>query len=188
MPTRISALTFLESVASVMMILAAGAVLYVAMSSKSSPSTQRREMPPLTKGMTVAPVAGTDFSSRDDTVVLFVQSKCRFCTESMPFYSKLTQSIRAARDGRTQFVFVSYEPVQTTSDYLRQHEVVTDSLHVNQSSFERFPFVVSTPTLVIVDKTGRLVSGWRGRLDESTQNEVIKTLGLPTLIADLRDQ
>jgi hypothetical protein len=175
MSTR--AARFLESAASVMVILAASAVIYFVYSFSPAPP-QSPKQPPLTKGLVVQAPEGADFRKHPLTAMVFIRSGCHFCSESMPFYRTILDQTRQDHETRASVVFVSTERPTITRSYLEGHDIHSEDNVVATTDLRPYPFVVSTPTLLVVDSEGRLVSGWRGRLTEDQQRQVLTTLGL----------
>lgn len=119
-------------------------------------------------------VPGVKYAEADVTVVLFVQSECRYCKESMPFYKRLADTLNS-RGGasRRLLIAASFEDEITTKDYLAGHGVRPDGIsRIRPGTLA----VQGTPTLFVVDRSGTLRGAWMGRLDASAEREVLKTV------------
>lgn len=82
---------------------------------------------PLTKGDPVPMIESVRYRESRATVVLFLSSQCRFCTESMAFYRGLKKAIED--DGaNVQMVALSAEPLATLTAYLEQN-----GLHIRRT-------------------------------------------------------
>lgn len=103
------------------------------------------------------------------TLVLVLQKRCRFCEASAPFYKKL-QEVKSP--GQRMLPVIPGETLDTTH-YLAQHGIVVDQV-VNGSLSELG--VMFTPTLLLVDETGKVMEAWAGQLDASKEAEVFKRL------------
>mgnify|MGYP003575296088 CR=1 FL=1 len=103
-------------------------------------------------------IPGVNYGDREQTLVMFLSSNCRYCTESAPFYSALT----ARRDAASvRIVAVGTEPQEALSSYLEDHSVRTDNVvTVTPGTFR----VRGTPTLVLVNRKGEVHALWRGAL------------------------
>jgi hypothetical protein len=129
----------------------------------SAAGAQSNPIPP---GTQVPQLDGISFGRAEVTVAVVVQTECRFCAESMPFYRKLS-GLRAG--GRIQLVVLSQEAVTATESYLHQRELEVD--RVGQLKGADLP-VVGTPTLLLIDKTGTVERSWLGRLTATQEKEV----------------
>lgn len=154
-------------VASVMMTVVLGQRLWSQhLSSPPIPPTYQQ-------GDTFPQVDSINYGASDKTVVLFVASTCKYCTQNMPFYEELARRRTLLR---TQLLAVGFEPEPTITSYLASHRVQTDAVLSTLS--RKFKFA-ATPTLVVLDSNGVVLNQWVGALNER-QNEVRQVLGMPT--------
>ncbi|MFA5897559.1 MAG: thioredoxin fold domain-containing protein [Hyphomicrobium sp.] len=154
-------------VASAMMTIVLGQRLWSQyLSSPTVPPTYQQ-------GDTFPEVERVNYGASDKTVVLFVASTCKYCTQSMPFYEELARGRTLLR---TQLLAVGFEPESTITSYLAGHRVQTDAVLSTLS--RKFKFA-ATPTLVVLDSKGVVLNQWVGALNER-QNEVRQLLGMPT--------
>lgn len=133
-------------------------------------SAATAERNPISPGTLVPPIDGVSFEGAAVTVALVVQSECRYCAESMPFYRELSKL--RARD-KVQFVVLSREPLMTTEDYLKKRELAVD--RVARLKGSEIP-VPGTPTLLLIGRTGAVQSSWLGRLTAAQEKEVSKQI------------
>jgi len=123
--------------------------------------------PPIGK---ILQVPGVDWNGSDKTVVLALSTQCRFCTESAPFYRVLAEA------GKAKNVRVVALFPQTQIEALNYFQALEVPIHeVWQGSLDSI-LVRSTPTLLIVNRTGVVTEGWVGKLPEALQSEVIGKL------------
>ena len=114
---------------------------------------------------------GINFSDTDETVVLALSDKCHFCTESAPFYQRLTQELAASKKVRVVAVFP--QEVDAGKKYLDGLKVpITD---VAQAALNTFG-VRGTPTLMVVDKNGTVQQTWVGKLTPERETEVLSRI------------
>lgn len=128
--------------------------------------------PTYQQGDTFPAVKAVNYAASEKTVVLFVASTCKYCTQSMPFYAELAKS-RAGL--RTQLVAVGFEPESTITQYLDGHRVPTDGVVSTMSRAYKF---AATPTLLVLDSKGVVINQWVGALN-GRQSEVRALLGMP---------
>jgi len=115
-------------------------------------------------------VPGIDYAEAQRTLLLMVSNTCKYCTESMPFYKKLT-ALR--REGIWRFIAVATENVETTTEYLaasgiRADQVVSVPLGTVGAR--------GTPTIVVVDKTGHVLALWAGLLIGEKEEAVVRAV------------
>jgi hypothetical protein len=108
----------------------------------------------------------------ETTAVLFLSSKCHFCTESAPFYKTLAAFIRE-HSIRIRVVAAMPEPPNTAHEYLAKLGIPVDSVvQVEPGSTA----VGGTPTLLLVDRKGRVTREWVGILSAEKRSEVLSQL------------
>jgi hypothetical protein len=116
--------------------------------SEGAPSTGYK------RGEMLTTLEGVHFGTQPRTLVLFLSSKCKYCTESMPFYTKLA----AARPSRRfQLVVAGSETQATLFQYLDGHGVAVDKVVTVSPQLVK---VRATPTIVLVDGSGRVQAQW----------------------------
>jgi hypothetical protein len=125
---------------------------------------------PLPPGTKLAALDGVSYATSNVTVAIIVQSECRFCTASMPFYLKLAK-MRAAK--RLQLVAISRESVATTTNYLKAHGLQVDAAAMLTGS--EIP-TTGTPTLVLVNKSGVVERSWLGQLSSNQERDVVERI------------
>jgi thiol-disulfide isomerase/thioredoxin len=113
-------------------------------------------------------VPGVTWSDSDETVVLALSNKCHFCTESAPFYQKLTSEL--ANNKNVRLVAVFPQEINEGKKYLDGLNVPITQ--VAQATLDSLG-VRGTPTLVIVDKSGTVKQSWVGRLTADRETEVL---------------
>ena len=153
-----------SELASVSIMLTCGVMIWSTLRSSVPPPPAGGET--YAVGETFGPVAAYDFSAAPKTLVLFVRSGCRFCTESMTFYRQLCESA-----GRIQIIAVGHESEQVLRDYLARHEVQVDGVYsVPHGSLK----LSRTPALVLVAASRKVERLWRGKLQTAAlEREVV---------------
>jgi|ERR1700741_4478753 len=126
----------------------------------------KREIDTLTTGSQVS-LSGVKWED-GSTLVLALQRGCRYCNESAPFYRRLWQQ-RSGSEPR--MIAVVPGDKAEVDKYLNELGVAVDGI-VNASLADIH--VSATPTLVLVDRSGRVSNVWVGKLDSNRENEVIQ--------------
>jgi len=114
---------------------------------------------------------GVSWSDSDETVVLALSNKCHFCTESAPFYQKLTRELADKKNVRVVAVF----PQDTSEGRKYLDGLNVPITEVAQATLDSLG-VRGTPTLVIVDKNGTVQQSWVGRLTAERETEVLSRI------------
>jgi hypothetical protein len=114
---------------------------------------------------------GADLSSGGKTLLLVLQQGCHFCTESGPFYQKLTREV-AQRAGEVKVVAVLPQAPDEGRRYLSTLGVA--EVEVRQASLKNLN-VGGTPTLIMVSN-GKVSDVWVGKLDAAEEAQVLGKL------------
>lgn len=110
------------------------------------------------------------YSNARATLVLAVRSTCGFCTQSMPFYSRIVDAVARSK-GAVHLIAVSTESEDVLRSYFETHDVKVDSFESSQSLR-----IAGTPTLLLADSKGVVQDVWVGRLDDSGEAAVLNRL------------
>lgn len=112
-----------------------------------------------------------NWAEREGAMILAVQSKCHFCTDSAGFYKRLVDTQRG--QSKLQLIAISPEPLPTTRAYFDSLGVSIEK--VSQADFRSIG-VVGTPTILRVNSSGVVTNAWIGQLDSKQEAEVLETL------------
>jgi hypothetical protein len=112
-----------------------------------------------------------NWSEREGTMILAVQSKCHFCTDSAPFYKRLVDKQRS--QSKLQLIAISPEPLPATRAYFDSLGVSVEK--VSQADFRSIG-VMGTPTILRVNSSGVITNVWVGQLNSKQETEVLETL------------
>ena len=115
-------------------------------------------------------VSGVDWSNSQHTLVMALSTNCHFCTDSAPFYRKLTE---IAKQQHARVIAILPQPVAESTLYVAQRGFSVDD--VRQLPLNDI-HVEGTPTLLLVDSTGRVTTGWVGKLTSKLETEVISSI------------
>jgi hypothetical protein len=153
------------------MLAASVAVLWMVLSARSS--TPARSPAPnagYLAGDRFPRIVGLQGAKPSDSLIMYVASTCRYCTESMAFYQTLFAKARTAR-----LVAMGFEPKEKLAAYLASYGLQPDDIVSIDPSGLRFR---GTPTLLLIGSDGVVKNAWVGRLDSEKQKEVLKELNL----------
>ncbi len=121
------------------------------------------------KGASLA-VAGHEWSKHRISLVLVVSSKCHYCTESAPLFQRL---VGLAASSGVPSIAISEEREETTRNYLNHLGVAVSDVYSLPTSAAVMQL---TPTVLLVDRSGKIEEVWPGVLspsDERNASEII---------------
>lgn len=102
----------------------------------------------------------------DVTFVLFVQTTCRFCSASMPFYGRLVQQV-----GSANVIAVGPEPDDQIAKYFSDHRIELQRTLQIARGDTKFR---STPTLLAINRQSMIIGRWSGQLSAAEETEVLE--------------
>lgn len=143
-----------------------------------SPSSGRVSVEGLHAGEEFPTIKGIDVATSEFTLALVLSAECRYCEESLPFYKRLSRELRERRVSAVKTVLLTRDPASMSSDYVQRNSLSLDAIvNVSDSDLRRLR-IAGTPTLVLVNQSGRITRTWFGRLDRAGERDVEATLGV----------
>lgn len=159
--------TKLEAIANVVVIVVALAVGYVVLGRYVSEYRAR----PVAAGDRLATIPNVEWKQHRHTLVLALNTGCHFCEQSVPFYRSLGEKLAYGGTDLDLVAVFPNDPAQVrlfmSEESLRVRTVAAvplEKLRVN-----------ATPTLLLVDSSGRVERAWIGLLDPPEQLELFKS-------------
>jgi hypothetical protein len=120
-------------------------------------------------------IDGLELAGHEQTLLVAVSSRCRYCTESMPLYRQL---LDWRQEERTQVVVASAESAAVTAAYLAEHGVEPDRI-LEVAAGE---IGTATPTLLDVSRSGEVRVVIVGRLPDAEAADVAaRLLGIDSM-------
>jgi hypothetical protein len=155
----------LEMVANILVVVV-GISLIAFFAYKYYPKAKTYEAEFLNKGKGFTGLEEIDFKSSPRTLVLGISTKCPYCTQSIPFYKKLIETVKYTNDVR---IVAAFPQKQDEIDrYLTEHDFnikTVPNVVLIDSSIEM------TPTMVWIDSDKKIVKSWQGYLDKDGQDD-----------------
>jgi len=107
-------------------------------------------------------------------LVVAVQPGCHYCNDSMPFYKRLLDE---RNQKGSQVKFIAAVPAdEAKAEELQKFAAVgakpDDMVKLDFASVK----VPGTPTLMLVDNTGKVLDVWVGKLEADKEKEVLEVL------------
>jgi hypothetical protein len=108
---------------------------------------------------------GVQFAAQSRTLVIAISTQCHFCRDSEPFYKELAEKPAS----RAKLVAVLPQPQSEAEQYV--HQSIGPSVQVVSAPLDSLG-VTGTPTLLLIDGSGRVQKAWVGKLDGPAQQQV----------------
>lgn len=113
-------------------------------------------------------LAGVDWAKSEQTLLLVLSDNCRYCTNSADFYKRIVQ--QKTERGGPRLIAVLPQEQEKGKAYLDKLGVAVDE--VKQAELDTVG-VQGTPTLILVDKAGKVAGSWVGQLPAAQEAEVL---------------
>ena len=162
--------TRLEAIANVSVIVVALVIAYRMLMGNAGLPVVPRSLAP---GDRLPRAPGIDWSRHKRTLVLALNSGCHFCEESASFYRTLVREKRgrAPKSDGVAIIAVFPNDADAVQRFLRNDQLALQSIaSVPLAAWG----VVATPTILLVDSTGRVDRSWLGVLTPQQESDVYK--------------
>lgn len=167
---------YLDRIANLAVVIGVAVFLTLAARGDFSRHVVKNAHPsPLAAGTSIR-LPGVQWPPSQDTLVLGISATCHFCKDSLPFYRQLAAQLQ----GRVNVVAVLPQE-QNEADAFLQRAGVTGVKVVSQDLGKIG--VYATPTLLLVDSTGKVKDSWVGELDADHQKKLLAAALPPTTAA-----
>jgi hypothetical protein len=111
---------------------------------------------------------GYTWKAHDRTLILALKDGCRYCEESIPFYRKLA-ALEKSNQIDAHLIAVFPDDLAAVRQLLETQRLAVEAfpgIELNQVKVE------GTPTLILVDRQGRVSKVWIGELAPAGQDDV----------------
>lgn len=158
--------TKVEAIANVIVIVAALLVGYVVLTRYVAAYRAPRSVE---AGDRLASFPGLNWNQYRHTLVLALNTGCHFCEESVPFYRRLADT---QESGGSDLAIVAVFPNdrEMVRQFMLQGRLSIPS--VAGTPLEKLR-VVATPTLILVDREGRVERSWIGTITHSEELDLL---------------
>lgn len=162
----------IANIAIIVVALLLGGVLikrYLLTGSEAAPAARRVD--PRIPAGTKASLTDVDWAKNGQTLLLVLSSDCRYCTESAPFYQRLTHETAGRPD--IHLIALFPQEVEEGKKYLDNLGIPINE--IRQAS-PGSTGAGGTPTLILVDANGVVKNSWVGKLTAPEESEVLNQL------------
>jgi hypothetical protein len=121
------------------------------------------------KGQAFPAIENVSYDKAESTLVLALNTQCKFCNESLPFYRKLLST----HSPSNQIAVIFPNPDREVREFIEQAKL---SVHaVGEQDFSKFQ-IDGTPTLVLVGRDGKVRDLWAGELSAAGEKQVMSAI------------
>jgi thiol-disulfide isomerase/thioredoxin len=111
-------------------------------------------------------IPGLELPRERMSLILFLSTSCPYCKESLPFYQQLSRKLQ----GKVDLIAVFPQPQEQLQAWLEVANVPVSQIISAKLYTLGIP---ATPSLLLLDKTGKVKKIWVGRLDEQRQADLL---------------
>lgn len=179
MESRIKRLVTVESV-TYLVTAALACGLGVVFLSPHAPALRAQRV---ARGMNLRPPNGYAWGSHERTLVLGLRGRCPYCRDSMPFYERLF-ALERSHNTNTHLLAVWPDAPAAVGHSLPpglQGMQVLSSVDLGTLG------IVGTPTVILVDRSGRVENAWLGILPPSGEDDVVRAIQAASSAPQLKE-
>jgi hypothetical protein len=120
------------------------------------------------KGQVFPAIENVSYEKAESTLVLALNTQCKFCKESLPFYRKLLST-----HSSNQIAVIFPNPDREVREFVEHAKLSVHAL--GDQDFSKFQ-IDGTPTLVLVGRDGKVRDLWTGELSAASEKQVISAI------------
>jgi len=120
------------------------------------------------KGQVFPAIENVSYDQAESTLVLALNTQCKFCRESLPFYRKLLST-----NSNSQVAIIFPNPDKEVREFVEQARLSAHA--VGGQDFTKFQ-IDGTPTLILVGRDGKVRDLWTGELTAAGEKQVISAI------------
>ncbi len=125
------------------------------------------------KDLRIADALPLEYKTHSRTLILAIDKDCVYCERSAGFYKRLLD-LQATDAGNTQLMAVLPNDAWEAKQYLRK-EGLERLPHIANIKLDQLK-ITTLPTLILVDRLGRVLESWSGQLDDERQEQVVEAI------------
>ncbi|HEV2853961.1 MAG TPA: hypothetical protein VHC97_14265 [Thermoanaerobaculia bacterium] len=173
-PTPAPKKSSLDTLANIAIIVVCAIAAFVLIRNQFFPPRPPGAPPQVEKGEQFEQLKAVVPAGSQRALVVAVSPTCHFCNDSMPFYKRL---IDERNQKGSQVKFVAAVPNEQAKAEESQKFA---SAGAQPDSMVNLDFasvkVPGTPTLLLVDNTGKVLDVWVGKQDEKGEQDILEVL------------
>lgn len=160
---------YLDKVANIAVVI--GVVVFLVLAARGDFSHRTVKAPnPSTAviGKTIS-LPGVQWAQSEESLVLGISASCHFCKDSLPFYKQLASQAQ----GKVNVIAVLPQEQKEADAFLQGAGIA--NVQVVSQNLGKIG-VYATPTLLLVDSSGKVKDSWVGELDAARQKKLLAEL------------
>src|SRR5688572_30727332 len=161
----------LELMTNISVIVLAALFLLVFISIELRRSLRARVELGLISGRMIDQPELTADAVTDQILLIAMTTDCEPCVESVPFYREIAK--RSVVSGRIDVIAVFPTGTGQLTEFLNSHQLPLET--VKRANFDEIR-LSTTPTLILLDRSGKIVDFWIGKLSEEDEQHVLNRL------------
>jgi len=173
----------LDTVANIAIILVCAIAAVVLVRNQFFPRTAQAPggMPQVEKGEQYDQLKAVVPAGSNRALVVAVSPGCHFCNDSIPFYKNLIEQ-RNQKNSAVKFIAAvpASEKPEEAQQLVAEETQKFSAGGAQPDGMVNIDFaaikVPGTPTLMLVDNTGKVLDVWVGKLDPKNEKRVLETL------------
>lgn len=130
----------------------------------------------LERGKPLAQIPTIDYQSNKRTLLIVLNTNCKYCSESAPLYRKLMD--QNSQSSKLHIVAIFPNRADEVSQFMKTHELKMEAVTDIQLDTLRLS---GTPSLILVNSAGEINDFWVGKLTESEAEHVLLSLASETV-------
>ncbi len=166
----------LEVVTNVAVLLVAVTVLSALVWTYFQRSPKLQMQSGFQKGQSLPQLPTVSYGNSPQTLLIAMSTTCHYCSESLPFYKQLIKAQQQQSGRATHIVAVFPNSEGEVKQYVQRNQLNVDN--VTDVNFKALN-VSGTPAMLLVDKNGKVVDFWFGKLSSDDEQQVIKAVSEP---------
>ncbi len=163
---RLRSREFLDVLASLAMLTAAIAIVLALFGVIGNPEPPRPTHESYATGETFPAVPNVPADR--PVAILWLQSQCRYCGESMAFYRRAVES-----HGAESVIVMGPEPESQLREYLNKNGLGAVPVSNHRPGTLKFS---GTPTLAVLGRDRRVAGVWVGKVSPAVEDQILSAL------------
>ncbi len=166
----------LEVVTNVSVVIAVVAVLAAFTHDFFNQRNSPQVTPGLHKGQNLERLRTPIINNEESVLLVALNVNCRYCEEGVPFYNRLFETQQASKSQIALFAVFpnSEEDVRAYAD--QKHLKIP---FMSDMDFRKLS-VTGTPTVILIDRAGKVQNFWVGKLSPYDEDEIMKSIQTKT--------
>lgn len=126
----------------------------------------------LHKEITLSPLTGVNYGDARQTLLIAMNTRCKYCIESVPFYNQLAD-LQRNNTKAISVIAIFPNADDEVRQYVKQWRLAVPTIAA--VDFQKLN-LAGTPTMILVSNQGRILDFWIGKLSAEDEQQVIQRI------------